>query len=88
MIYFYRLSLNIVLFYNNHNNLNFCKEVPKGNTKPLGTSFASQLTRQPDNATPSPPQRGVSRTSCIISRSPPERNTAPHRPQDRGSNGG
>lgn len=39
MIYFYRLSLNIVLFYNNHNNLNFCKEVPKGNTKPLGTSF-------------------------------------------------
>lgn len=54
MIFFYRLSLNIVLFYNNLKNLNFCNEVPKGNTKPLGTSFASQLTRQPDNATPSP----------------------------------
>ncbi|PWJ15199.1 hypothetical protein SAMN02910325_00091 [Ruminococcus flavefaciens] len=54
MMLYYRLSLNIALFYNNHNNLNFCNEVPKGNTKPLGTSFASQLTRQPDNATPSP----------------------------------
>ena len=54
MIFFYRLSLNTALFYNNLKSLNFCNEVPKGNTKPLGTSFASQLTRQPDNTTPSP----------------------------------